>query len=890
MATDPAMVIRIAANLSELRKNLTEGKNLIESTTASMKKMAASLSGDQLIRNAHNITAAINQIGGATKLTAQEAARLEPTLAKAIAKLQALGQGVPDGLRQTQAELKKVADQGAKTQGVLSSLGDSFGRLTAAFTAGALMDRAISSIVSFGREALAAGGRITDMSNKLGVSTEAVQRWSFAAEQTGSNMEGIERAVVQMNDRLANGNESTVKALQLVGLEFWRVREMRTEDAFNAIARAIGTIEDPMTQTRVAMDLFGKSGAEVLPAIKEGLDKLGDAAPIMSDRTISALDRAEDRWNELYTRVTVWSGAIIGYVMDFSAEMDKIDEVRGFGAISKQAARIGKHEMGALPGRAGGLMPSLAPSLKDATAALEEFGRVHGTVDQQLKRATGAEKAAEATKKLRESVEKTTQAMYGLMNSGMDGLRKMPDYIWAFRQAGAVEEARSKAINAIADAIERMNSLVNRTDPRKLASMGNAIGAGDIFNGSDASRNNKSLDTFNKTLAITRGLVGSLAQVTTGAFGQMAGAIGSGVDAIFDYVMASKAAKIANDATAASAASLSLVMAGVTFGISAFAYAFTSQRAWQAEYKQKLEDIRKEAEALGLTMDDVAERVKKYRAALKAAGEYRGPSVFAPGQRTIIDQLNAITEAIDKLKDATDAFGGSVPSSLRPMIDALLKMDGLTDQMRANLEGLAKPSWKQAQEWAAEFGVDQGHLGQGFNQSRLSEDAFKLQRAMDLFGQFQGSNQDGILRGMSDEFSTLAQEAIRTGASLPEVVRPFIDRLRELGLLVDAQGAAIDTTLLTFADIQDEELKKVVALLEQIRELIKATTGPAPMDPTTDPVRRGWLGGIVGKTGGLLPGGAGDVNITIISELDGQAVARNQVRWLTEEARFLQEA
>jgi hypothetical protein len=144
---------------------------------------------------------------------------------------------------------------------------------------------------------------------------------------------------------------------------------------------------------------------------------------------------------------------------------------------------------------------------------------------------------------------------------------------------------------------------------------------------------------------------------------------------------------------------------------------------------------------------------------------------------------------------------------------------------------MRKPSWQAAQDLASSFGVNLGSLGGGFNQSRLADRAFELKRALDLFGRFEGSDQNAILRDMADEFSDLATQSIRTGVALPKAIQEFIRQVAQMGLLIDENGNQIDLALLQFKDIEDEYEKQVVSLLEQIRDLLSPRSAPAPGAP-----------------------------------------------------------
>jgi hypothetical protein len=119
--TNPQLYIRISATLDEMKRNIAEAKGGIETTTASMQKLAASFSGDKLIQAAHNVTAAVNQIGGASKLTEAEQARVNATVEKALEKYRVLGREAPPHMIALAEATRKVEPA---TSALHKSLGD----------------------------------------------------------------------------------------------------------------------------------------------------------------------------------------------------------------------------------------------------------------------------------------------------------------------------------------------------------------------------------------------------------------------------------------------------------------------------------------------------------------------------------------------------------------------------------------------------------------------------------------------------------------------------------------------------------------------------------------------------------------------------------------------
>lgn len=185
---------------------------------------------------------------------------------------------------------------------------------TAASKIGSLMTGAfaVTAITGFISRAADAASEIHDVALKLGISTDAVQKFKFAAEQSGGTLDDVGRALNFMNKALSAGDEGTIHALISAGLSFDTIRAMKPEDAFIAITNAVKDIKDPMLQAEVAAKLFSKSALALLPGIKEGFKAIGDTAPLMSRQTIDGLEQAQDQWEAFANFITVFSAQLVG--------------------------------------------------------------------------------------------------------------------------------------------------------------------------------------------------------------------------------------------------------------------------------------------------------------------------------------------------------------------------------------------------------------------------------------------------------------------------------------------------------------------------------------------------------------------------------------------------
>lgn len=292
------LVTSAAAAITEVQKY----EGAIVGATQTIERHANTLSGGKVLKNANEWTAAVARLGGATstlatneqllagasKLTATEKTRLNATITEAVNKYKALGQTAPSAMLNLQQATAGASQSTGLLAGGLKLIGPLF--------AGMALKTVVTDFVS-------TTSAIADMSAKTGIGTTQLQRLKFAAEQTGGSLDTVTGAVTQMSNRLVEGDKSAVESLKALNLNIQTLRAMDPGSAFETIATAIAEIPDPMMRTKVAMDLFGKSGAEVLPMITAGVKTLGDEAErtnqVMGEDMVKAGDQLGDTWDKL---------------------------------------------------------------------------------------------------------------------------------------------------------------------------------------------------------------------------------------------------------------------------------------------------------------------------------------------------------------------------------------------------------------------------------------------------------------------------------------------------------------------------------------------------------------------------------------------------------------
>lgn len=117
------------------------------------------------------------------------------------------------------------------------------------------------------------GSALSEVSAKTGVAVEDIGSLQFAAEQTGSSLEGLSKGIKGLlstvNDA-RNGSKDATKAFDDLGLTFQTLEGLSPDQQFKVIADRIASIEDPARRSSAATAIFGKAGFELLPMLSKG--------------------------------------------------------------------------------------------------------------------------------------------------------------------------------------------------------------------------------------------------------------------------------------------------------------------------------------------------------------------------------------------------------------------------------------------------------------------------------------------------------------------------------------------------------------------------------------------------------------------------------------------
>jgi len=169
----------------------------------------------------------------------------------------------------------------------------------------------VASVKSFAET----GDQLQKLAIKTGFSTEALSELKYAADLSGSSIEGIQTSVRKMQMTIVDagdGMSTATDAFDKLGLSIEDISKMTPEEQFSAITSALADITDPTQKAALSMDIFGKSGTDLLPMLEGGAEGLNAMRQEAKDLGLVMSQEDADAAAEFNDSLTKIQGAFSG--------------------------------------------------------------------------------------------------------------------------------------------------------------------------------------------------------------------------------------------------------------------------------------------------------------------------------------------------------------------------------------------------------------------------------------------------------------------------------------------------------------------------------------------------------------------------------------------------
>ena len=194
---------------------------------------------------------------------------------------------VTSGLAGVQNSLGSLA---GRVETVRSALAGFAPALASAFTVGGL--------VAFVRNTTQAIDAMNDLADATGSSVESISKIDQVARRTGATLDTAGAILVKFNSALkeADGKNGVSIALQAIGVEAAKLRQLDPAEALRQAAVALNGFADDGNKARIVQELFGKSVREAAPFLKD----LAEAGELNASVTAQQAAEAEKFNKQLF--------------------------------------------------------------------------------------------------------------------------------------------------------------------------------------------------------------------------------------------------------------------------------------------------------------------------------------------------------------------------------------------------------------------------------------------------------------------------------------------------------------------------------------------------------------------------------------------------------------
>lgn len=195
---------------------------------------------------------------------------------------------------------------------------------------------------------------IDKMSQKIGVSREAYQELDFICSQSGMSVDSLQMGLKTLTgqmDKVSEGNKNATAVFKELDVEVQNsdgTFRSQEEVMWETIASLQG-MEDQTKKARLATELFGRSGSEMMPllngasgSIEEMKQQAHDLGLVMSDESVDAGVEFTDTLDQFKRSASAAAASAGSELLPTLTDLLKLLIEKGVPAFQKVAEKIGE--------------------------------------------------------------------------------------------------------------------------------------------------------------------------------------------------------------------------------------------------------------------------------------------------------------------------------------------------------------------------------------------------------------------------------------------------------------------------------------------------------------------------------------------------------------------
>ena len=245
-------------------------------------------------------------------------------------------------------EANKAID---KTEGKASNFASKLGSgiKTAAKWGTAIVGAASAAgagLVKFAENAAGTADNVDKMSQKIGISRKAYQELDYICSQSGMSVDNLQagmKSLVGVMDKASEGDDKAISKLEALGIAYQNADgSLRSsEEVMWDTLEALQNVSNETERSRMAVELFGRSGTELAPLLNSGVgsidemkQKAHELGLVLEDEVIDSgvsLTDTIDRLKRAFSGIVTRLGATLMPIVEKICNMiiDYMPQIQG---------------------------------------------------------------------------------------------------------------------------------------------------------------------------------------------------------------------------------------------------------------------------------------------------------------------------------------------------------------------------------------------------------------------------------------------------------------------------------------------------------------------------------------------------------------------------------
>ncbi len=163
-------------------------------------------------------------------------------------------------------------------------------------------------------KAIDTADQLQDLSDRLGVASDTLQKFGNEAAKNGSSLEGMGNGIKFLMKNSSNalaGNEELRGSFAKLGISLEDLQNLSTEDLLVKVGAGLNNASSDGERMALAMQVLGKAGGELIPTLRGVADGSIQLSEGMSKETIANLGRLKDTFQDIQVSMTNFFASLI---------------------------------------------------------------------------------------------------------------------------------------------------------------------------------------------------------------------------------------------------------------------------------------------------------------------------------------------------------------------------------------------------------------------------------------------------------------------------------------------------------------------------------------------------------------------------------------------------